>query len=239
LKSTFPEIHILVNNAAQTITRPPEYFSALLKLEAAPLTAVVAKQLCILPAAVIEPEIDGTLDLVQTTQDIFEGEVLDMRDKNSWVYKIDEVSTEEMVQVQTVNVVSPFLLCSKLKQHMARTKGNKFVINVSAMEGKFYRAHKHTNHPHTNMAKAALNMMTRTSAGDFAKDQIFMNSVDPGWITNENPAPIAERMEDRYFRTPIDCVDAAARILDPIFQAANGAEPVYGLFLKDYAATEW
>lgn len=53
----------------------------------------------------------------------------------------------------------------------------RFIINVSAMEGKFNRS-KTPNHPQTNMAKAALNMMTRTSAQDYAEDLIFMNCAD-------------------------------------------------------------
>jgi NAD(P)-dependent dehydrogenase (short-subunit alcohol dehydrogenase family) len=118
------------------------------------------------------------------------------------------------------------------------------------MEGKFYR-YKMANHPHTNMAKAALNMMTRTSAEDLAKNHgIYMNSVDTGWINDENPLERATKTaKANLFQTPIDEIDAAARILDPIFtgvtptSAAAGAADVkpkdYGKFLKDYRETEW
>lgn len=37
------------------------------------------------------------------------------------------------------------------------------------------------------MAKASLNMMTRTSAADYANDSIWMTAVDTGWVTDENP----------------------------------------------------
>ena len=139
-----------------------------------------------------------------------------------------------------INALAPFLLNSRLQPLMASTQGNKYVVNVSAMEGKFYR-HKTPNHPHTNMAKAALNMMTRTSAKDLAeKDGIYMTAVDTGWINDENPRDKAARIaEASHFQTPIDEVDAAARVLHPVFHGVSTKEPLYGVFLKDFIATEW
>ena len=115
-----------------------------------------------------------------------------------------------------------------------------FIVNVSAMEGKFYR-HKTANHPHTNMAKAALNMMTRTSAAELAaRHRIFMTAVDTGWINDENPRPKAARTaEVHHFQTPIDEVDAAARVLHPVFDGLATGRPLSGVFLKDYEETEW
>jgi NAD(P)-dependent dehydrogenase (short-subunit alcohol dehydrogenase family) len=100
------------------------------------------------------------------------------------------------------------------------------------------------NHPHTNMAKAALNMLTRTSAEDLAKHhRIFMNAVDTGWINDENPLEKASKIaKQNLFQTPIDEIDAAARILDPIFSGVNAGragEKESGKFLKDYRETEW
>ena len=69
-----------------------------------------------------------------------------------------------MLEVQLVNSVAPFVLNSRLKPLLMRSPfARRFIVNVSAMEGQF-RRHKTVFHPHTNMAKAALNMMTRTSA---------------------------------------------------------------------------
>jgi NAD(P)-dependent dehydrogenase (short-subunit alcohol dehydrogenase family) len=108
------------------------------------------------------------------------------------------------------------------------------------MEGQFYRNFKTTRHPHTNMAKAALNMMTRTSAADYESDGIHMNSVDTGWVTDEDPAHIAARkvVEER-FHPPLDIVDGAARIVDPITDGVNTGAHVWGQFLKDYRPTDW
>ena len=84
------------------------------------------------------------------------------------------------------------MLNARLKPLMLRTpERDKHIVNVSAVEGQFYRKFKTTRHPHTNMAKAALNMMTRTSATDYAADGIHMNSVDTGWVTDEDP--VADR----------------------------------------------
>ena len=168
------------------------------------------------------------------------GQQIDLRTTNSWLLKLRDVSIPELVEVMAINALAPFLLNSRLQPLMASTQGNKYVVNVSAMEGKFYR-HKTPNHPHTNMAKAALNMMTRTSAKDLAeKDGIYMTAVDTGWINDENPRDKAARIaEASHFQTPIDEVDAAARVLHPVFHGVSTKEPLYGVFLKDFIATEW
>ena len=99
-----------------------------------------------------------------------------------------EVSSVELLETQLVNAVAPFVLNARLKPLMLRTpERDKHIVNVSAVEGQFYRRFKTTRHPHTNMAKAALNMMTRTSAADYHADGIHMNSVDTGWVTDEDP----------------------------------------------------
>jgi NAD(P)-dependent dehydrogenase (short-subunit alcohol dehydrogenase family) len=176
------------------------------------------------------------------------GHQLDLRTHNSWLLKIDEVSTPELMECMFINAIAPFVLNSRLKPLMTipnddKTRPDRFIINVSAMEGKFYR-YKMANHPHTNMAKAALNMLTRTSAEDLAtKHRIYMNSVDTGWINDENPLERASKTAAvNLFQTPIDEIDAASRLLDPIFSAVNGGRECvkeYGKFLKDYRETEW
>ena len=147
----------------------------------------------------------------------------------------------ELLEVQLVNAIAPFVLNARLKEVMLRERTfDKHIVNVSAMEGQFYRRFKTDKHPHTNMAKAALNMMTRTSASDYAKDGIYMNSVDTGWVTDEDPEHIARRKtEENGFHPPLDIVDGAARIVDPIFSGINTGRHAYGQFLKDYRAVPW
>ncbi|MEQ1633341.1 MAG: SDR family oxidoreductase [Planctomycetota bacterium] len=166
---------------------------------------------------------------------------VDLRAHNSWRMPLSEVTTIELLEVQLVNSVAPFVLNARLKPLFAKvTTRDKHIVNVSAMEGQFYRAFKTDKHPHTNMAKAALNMMTRTSARDYVQDGIHMNSVDTGWVTDEDPAEIAARkVEEHGFSPPLDIVDGAARIVDPIFTGIRTGVHVWGQFLKDYAPTHW
>ena len=166
---------------------------------------------------------------------------VDLRDRNSWRLALDEVPTVELLEVHLVNAVAPFVLAARLKPLMLATSNHdKHIVNVSAMEGQFYRVFKTDKHPHTNMAKASLNMLTRTSAPDYQRDGIHMNSVDTGWITDEDPVHITKQKQDEHgFFPPLDHVDAAARILDPIFVGMLTGEHVWGQFLKDYKPASW
>ena len=165
---------------------------------------------------------------------------VDLRAMNSWRLRMHEVETPELLEVQLVNAVAPYILNARLKPLMLRTPGrHKHIVNVSAMEGQFYRATKTDKHPHTNMAKAALNMMTRTSAPDFVKDGMHMNAVDTGWVTDEDPAIHAARKAELGFAPPLDIIDGAARIVDPIFVGRLTGAHVWGQFLKDYKPAPW
>jgi NAD(P)-dependent dehydrogenase (short-subunit alcohol dehydrogenase family) len=165
---------------------------------------------------------------------------VDLREVNSWRLRMHEVETPELLEVQLVNAIAPYILNARLKPLMLRTPGfHKHIVNVSAIEGQFYRATKTDKHAHTNMAKAALNMMTRTSAPDFVKDGIHMNAVDTGWITDEDPADHAARKAEAGFSPPLDIIDGAARIVDPIFAGQLTGEHVWGQFLKDYKPAPW
>jgi len=193
-------------------------------------------------------QIPYSFDNSLTTSEVFpEGELdvdlqqVDLRKNNSWRLKLGQIETTEMIEVQLVNSVAPFVLCNRLSEMMKKDNtGMKHIINVSAMEGKFHRFKKQDRHPHTNMAKAALNMMTHTSAATLAKDGIYMNAVDTGWVTDEDPIELSKKkVEVHDFQPPLDIVDGAARVVDPLLNGINTGKHWCGKFLKDYFPIDW
>lgn len=257
-------LDILINNAAQTVRRSPGSYAALVEAErAAPaeldqvdvisfdrvsdahpaaLAGSLAEQHT--PHAVTELALaarSASPERIAAGTAIDAGGLLpDTAPVNSWTQRVHEVDAMELLEVQLCNQTAPFILVSRLRPAMAASSARrKYVVNVSAMEGQFSRAYKGPGHPHTNMAKAALNMLTRTSAGEMLEqDGILMTAVDTGWITDERPHPTKLRLADEGFHAPLDLVDGAARVYDPIVRGEAG-EDLYGCFLKDYSPGNW
>ncbi|HEX6353323.1 SDR family NAD(P)-dependent oxidoreductase [Actinophytocola sp.] len=231
-------LSILVNNAAQTVRRPPEAYAVIARGETGALPPNVrlapgfGRSLALAHG---HTALAGVLDEAVDEA----GLVPDKASANSWSARIGELDPADLLETQLVNALAPTLLCDRLLPLLlASPHSRRYIVNVTAVEGRFAVRNKTAGHPHTNMAKAALNMLTRTSGPDLAGRGVYMCAVDTGWITDENPAPKRTRLVRNGFRTPLDVVDGAARVYDPIVRGEAGT-PVAGVFLKDYREAAW
>jgi NAD(P)-dependent dehydrogenase (short-subunit alcohol dehydrogenase family) len=270
LLATRSRLDGIINNACQTVRRPAGWYDHVVDGEGAPLSTLeqvilagdralhggpahaLAATTAIQATGLWRSAVLAQVPLL--AEDLERGDALyprgrldqdlqqiDHRDFNSWRMTLAEVPTAELLEVQLVNAIAPFVFNARLRPLLAAVPTrDAHVVNVSAMEGQFYRRWKTDKHPHTNMAKAALNMMTRTSAVDYVRDGIHMNSVDTGWVTDEDPALFAARKAAIHdFHPPLDIVDGAARIVDPLFDGIATGQHQWGLFLKDYKPAPW
>ena len=252
-------LDILINNAAQTVRRSQQSYAQLVAAEHGAEAIETDVEILDLRSATAEIEgaigrkmtpeavtalalTSGSASLSRVEQEIAidaGGLVPDLDPANSWSRRLHEIDPVELLEVQLCNAVAPFILVSRLRASLAASAHRrKYVVNVSAMEGQFSRRYKGAGHAHTNMAKAALNMLTRTSAEDMFGEGTLMTAVDTGWITDERPHPTKARLHQEGFHAPLDLVDGAARVYDPIVQGEQGVD-LYGCFLKDFAPAAW
>jgi NAD(P)-dependent dehydrogenase (short-subunit alcohol dehydrogenase family) len=229
-------IDAIVNNAAQTVRRPAGFHAALAAAE------LEGER----PAIVSPNAYHDRLDAAELSRvPLLPGDevamLADERVRASWELVVGEISRVELLEVHHINALAPFLLVSRLLPLLlASRRAARFVVNVSSVEGRFDQVSKRDLHPHTNMAKAALNMMTRTIGPSLAERGVFVTSVDTGWVTSQHSEPLARAIEARYdFAPPLDAVDAAARVLDPIVRVELGEPPLHSVYLKDYRPASW
>ena len=165
--------------------------------------------------------------------------------KNSWNFELDEIPLEEFIEVQIINAWTPYYLCAKLKPLMMKSPfPDKYIVNVTAVEGIFNHF-KRSTHVHTNMAKAALNMLTRTCGKYLEKCGIYMTCVDTGWVSHMNEMnkiidnEEKDKSEYEMATVPLDELDGAMRVLHPIIEGIKNKKYFSGILLKDYVKSKW
>ena len=281
----YSRLDIIINNAAQTVRRPPLYYRHLLDFESSSrqhlpkqLQALVSrnhnfcldndfskfdnlipnetrknKQQAITKStdkadfSALLSQINAIAEDLETDPNLFpqgqynhDGEQLDLRRFNSWLMKDEEVEILELLEVQIINAIAPFVINSRLKDLMKRSPElDKYIINVSSAEGRFDTENKSWRHPHTNMAKAALNQMTKTCAKEYAQHRIFMNVVDPGWVSFQQPHSDVQKMKEKGLKFHLDTVDSAARICDPLYLGITKQKYPYGKLFRNYQEISW
>lgn len=242
VKSKFTTLDIIINNAAQTIKYPDEHYLPLVNNELLKLKEYSSETKLLPNTTPVSNDIKllELKDAPITFEKNRFAQPIDNRDKNSWNSKLDEITTFELLEVNLINQISPYILIKELKALFLKSDfKDRFIINVTSSEGQFSYTNKTIYHPHTNMTKAALNMMTRTSAEEFAEDSIYMNSVDVGWVSTGAKEELRKRQFEEGYIPPLDPVDGAARILSPIKEIVDGDKTLYGKLLKNYKITEW
>ncbi|GAA3777020.1 SDR family oxidoreductase [Flavobacterium ginsengiterrae] len=241
-KAKFKSVDILINNAAQTIKYTDEYYQPLIRKEENLLDLFSSNKKLIANKTPVAGEVKaleyGFEEKTELALSRF-GQPVDNREKTSWNSTLEEISMYELVEVNLINQIAPYFLIKELKSLFLNSEfKERFIVNVTSSEGIFSYTNKTIFHPHTNMTKAALNMMTLTSAKEFAEDAIFMTSVDVGWISTGAKESLRKKQFEDGYIPPLDSVDGASRILDPIAQGING-NCIFGVLLKNYKVSAW
>ena len=240
-RHTIPFVDILINNAAQTIKYPPEYYQPLIQREQQNVLNFHDLKLIgnTTPIVLQQEQLLDSVSLSDFKTNRF-GQPIDYRAVTSWNSKLEEIGLEELLEVNFINHISPYILISELDSLILKSPHKeRFIINVTSSEGQFSYANKTIYHPHTNMTKAALNMLTRTSAAEYIKKNIYMNSVDVGWISTGANEEKRSRLFEKLSIPPLDSVDGAMRIIHPILEIQKGNTNLFGKLLKNYKEVDW
>jgi len=238
------KLNILVNNAAQTIKYDEQYYAHLMAAEQK-----------FLPLARANGAWDNVTPVMENSNTLFAagservipelsrfGLPVDHREKTSWNSNLSEIGLEELLEVNLINHISPYLLIQGFTSLMQKDYTPRFIINVTSSEGQFSYGNKTVFHPHTNMTKAALNMLTRTSGKEYESKRTYMTAVDVGWISTGATEKLREQQFEAGYIPPLDSVDGAARILHPIIERLSNpftSTSFAGRLLKNYKIQDW
>ena len=124
----------------------------------------------------------------------------------------DEVTEEEWDKVFAVNVKGVFL-CTKHVIPALREAGGGSIINLSSIYGLVSAP----DLPAYHASKGAVRMMTKTDALFYAKENIRVNSVHPGFIWTPLVEKLAESSPEglEQFRQHLDSLHPIGHVGEP------------------------
>jgi len=108
----------------------------------------------------------GRTDILVNCHGIGQWSAAEEMDENDWNMMID------------VNLKGVFLMCQAVGRHMIERRYGK-IINVASMSGTI--VNKPQPQAHYNASKAGVIMLTKSLAAEWAKYNINVNSVSPGY----------------------------------------------------------
>jgi NAD(P)-dependent dehydrogenase (short-subunit alcohol dehydrogenase family) len=268
-------LHVLINNAAQTLTDSPGNETKASEREEDLRERLGSSRLQVgyeggyrarIWGGGLRPMLEPDTQEVEQKHENRSVSLAGAQTKSSWVQTLPEIPYEDMIAAHSVNSFVPLILCrellplmgstarssqgsheeashEQLPHHIPRASGGAsrplgYIVNVSSREGIFESRPENYSkagfHVHTNMSKAALNMLTETESTPAWKTRrVAMNTVDPGYMS---AAP--EFQGEGRYPCPIGFEDGAARVLWPVAVGETRGTAIRGRFLKHFGKDE-
>ena len=148
----------------------------------------------------IAADIRNTNDVKNVMKEIIEefGK-LDILVNNAGIFpkikKLHEINEDEWNEVLDVNLTGQFRFTKEAIPYLQKTSGS--IINISSDAG--LKAYQGFNADAYSASKAALILLTKCWALEYAKDKIRVNCICPGVVDTDMTEPFLKTQKDKEF----------------------------------------